>query len=60
MAKLSIIWVKSDIGYAKDQKMTLRALGFTRLNQSVTHEDTLAIRGMITKVKHLVKVEEIS
>ncbi len=60
MAKLSIIWVKSDIGYAKDQKRTLRALGFTRLNQSVTHEDTLAIRGMITKVKHLVKVEEIS
>lgn len=60
MAKLSITWVKSGIGYAEDQKRTLKALGFRRLNQTVAHEDSLAIRGMINKVKHLVKVEEIS
>ncbi len=60
MAKLSITWVKSGIGYSVDQKRTLKALGFRRLNQSVSQEDSLAIRGMINKVKHLVKVEEIS
>lgn len=60
MAKLSITWIKSGIGYEKDQKRTLKALGFHRLNQSVIHEDSLAIRGMINKVRHLVKVEEAS
>ena len=60
MAKLCITWVKSGIGYAEVQKRTLKALGFHRLNQSVIHEDSLSIRGMINKVKHLVKVEEIS
>lgn len=60
MAKLSITWVKSGIGYKTDQKRTLKALGFHRMNQSVSHEDSQAIRGMINKVKHLVKVEEIS
>ena len=59
MAKLTITWVRSGIGYAKDQKRTLRALGFHRLNQTITHEDALPIRGMIEKVKHLVEVEEI-
>lgn len=58
MAKLCITWVKSGIGHAKDQKRTLKALGFRRLNQSVIHEDVPSIRGMISKVKHLVKVEE--
>ena len=60
MAKLHITWVKSGIGYAEVQKSTLKALGFRRLNQSVTHQDSNAIRGMINKVKHLVKVEESS
>jgi len=60
MAKLNITLVKSGIGYSEDQKRTLKALGFHRLNQSVSQEDSLAIRGMINKVKHLVKVEEIS
>ena len=59
MAKLHITWVKSDIGYAKDQRMTLKALGLCRLHQSVEHDDSLSIRGMIAKVKHLVEVEEI-
>lgn len=60
MAKLLVSWVKSGIGYAQDQKQTLKALGFRRLNQTVTHDDSRAIRGMINKVRHLVKVEEIS
>jgi len=58
VAKLYITWVKSGIGYSKDQKRTLKALGFHRLNQSVTHSDSASMRGMINKVKHLVKVEE--
>lgn len=60
MAKLRITWVKSGIGYNEVQKRTLKALGFRRLNQSVTHNDCNSIRGMINKVKHLVKVEEAS
>ena len=60
MAKLRIILVKSGIGYKEDQKRTLKALGFHRLNQSVIHDDSRAIRGMINKVRHLVKVEEAS
>ena len=57
MAKLHITWIKSGIGYAKVQKQTLKALGFHQLNQSVTHNDCASIRGMIKKVKHLIKVE---
>ncbi len=60
MAKLCITWVKSGIGYKEDQKRTLKALGFHRLQQTVVHEDSMAIRGMINKVRHLVKVEEAS
>jgi len=58
MSKLRIKWVKSGIGYADDQKKTLKALGFRRLNQSVIHDDSLSVRGMIIKVRHLVTVEE--
>ena len=58
VAKLRITWVKSSIGYAEAQKRILMALGFHRLNQSVIHNDCASIRGMINKVKHLVKVEE--
>ncbi len=57
MAKLCVTWVKSSIGYAEDQKRAIRALGLHRLNQSVTHDDSVSIRGMINKVRHLVKVE---
>ena len=60
MSKLHITWVKSGIGYDRDQRKTLKALGFRRLNQSVTHNDNNSIRGMINKVRHLVKVEEES
>ena len=59
MAKLRVKWVKSSIGYAKDQKATIRALGLRKLQQTVEHEDNPAMRGMIRKVNHLVKVEEV-
>ena len=60
MSKLRVIWVKSEIGYAKNQRQTLRALGFHRLNQVVEHNDTASIRGMIAAVSHLVKFEVIN
>ena len=59
MAKLRIKWVKSTIGYSKDQKATIRALGLHKLQQTVEHEDNPVMRGMIRKVNHLVKVEEV-
>ncbi len=58
MVKLRITWVKSGIGYGEDQRRTLKALGFHRLNQSVIHSDCGSVRGMVNKVRHLVKVEE--
>lgn len=57
MNKLSIVWVKSGIGYDKTQKRTLKALGLHRLNQRVIKSDCASVRGMVNKVKHLVKVE---
>ncbi len=60
MAKLCVTWVKSSIGYAEDQKRTLKALGLHRLNQSVIRDDSASTRGMINKVRHLVKVEVVS
>ncbi len=60
MAKrLRITWVKSVIGYPQDQKDTVKALDLRRLGGSVEKDDTPVIRGMIKKVRHLVKVEEI-
>jgi large subunit ribosomal protein L30 len=59
MAKLRVKWVRSSIGCPKDQKATIRALGFRKLQQTVEHEDQPAVRGMIRKVMHLVQVEEI-
>jgi len=58
MTKLQITWVKSGIGYNQEQRRTLKALGFHRLNQSITHDDSASIRGMINRVRHLVRVEE--
>ena len=57
-ARIKIRWVKSEIGYDRRQRATLRGLGLTRLQQSVEVKDTPAIRGMIRKVTHLVAVEE--
>jgi large subunit ribosomal protein L30 len=58
-SKLRVTWRKSAIGYRIDQKRTIEALGLRRLGHSVEHEDTRAMRGMITKVRHLVEVTEV-
>ena len=55
---LRVTLVKSPIGYKKDQKATVRALGLRRMNQTVEHNDTPALRGMLNKISHLIKVEE--
>ncbi len=55
---LKVTLVKSAIGYSARQKDTVRALGLRRMGQTVEHNDTPVIRGMITKVSHLVKVDE--
>lgn len=57
MAKLRITLIKSGIGYNETQKRTLKSLGFRRLNDSVIFNDSASVRGMINKVRHLVKVE---
>ena len=56
---LRITWVKSAIGYRKDQKGTIRALGLRRLGDVAEHTDSPVIRGMVGKVSHLVAVEEV-
>ena len=58
MAKLRITLVKSAIGYRKDQKDTVRALGLRRIRHTVEKEDTASIRGMVQKVRHLLELEE--
>ena len=58
MTNLRITQVKSAIGYEKKQRRTLISLGLRKMNQSVVHSDSSALRGMINKVRHLVKVEE--
>jgi large subunit ribosomal protein L30 len=55
---LRITLVRSPIGYSPRQKKTVRALGLRRLQDTVEHGDSPAIRGMISKVSHLVEVEE--
>lgn len=56
---LKVTQVKSVIGCPQDQKDTVRALGLKRINHSVEQADSPTVRGMIFKVKHLVKVEEL-
>ena len=50
--------VRSPIGFTKDQKQTVLALGLHRMHQTVEHKDNPAVRGMIRKIIHLVQVEE--
>ena len=59
MAKLRVTQIRSKIGSTVRQKKTLDALGLHKINACVDHDDNSVIRGMITKVNHLVKVEEI-
>ena len=58
MAKLRIKQTKSRIGSPQDQTRTLDALGLKKMNKIVEHDDTPVIRGMITKVQHLVTIVE--
>ncbi len=58
MSSLTITWRKSAIGYRQNQKDTIRKLGLRRLHQTVVHDDTPAIRGMVATVSHLVDVSE--
>ncbi len=56
--KLKITWLKSAIGYKKNQKATIAALGLRKLGQTIEHDDTPQVRGMVFTVRHLVKCEE--
>ncbi len=58
--KLKVTQIKSGIDRSQRQKLTLQALGLTKLNASKEVESTPAILGMIKKVNHLIKVEEIA
>jgi large subunit ribosomal protein L30 len=55
---IRVTLVRSPIGYTKDQKVTALALGLRKLHQTVEHPDNPALRGMIQKIIHLVRVEE--
>jgi large subunit ribosomal protein L30 len=55
---IKITLVHSAIGYPEPQKATVRALGFHRLHQTVEHEDTPVVRGMMAKIVHLISIEE--
>jgi large subunit ribosomal protein L30 len=58
-AKLRITYAVSSIGLKRDQKDTVLRLGLRRLGQTVEQPDSPAVRGMIHKVRHLLKVEEV-
>ena len=58
MSKLKITQTRSTIRQTSNQKRTIEALGLGKLHRTVEHEDTPQIRGMISKVHHLVEVEE--
>lgn len=57
--QLKVTYIRSKIGYNKDQAKILEALGFTKLNQTKIFPDNESIRGSLFHVRHLVKVEEI-
>jgi large subunit ribosomal protein L30 len=57
VSTVRVTYRKSMIGYAKDQKATLAALGLKKLNHTVEHQNSSSIRGMVHKVRHLVSVD---
>ena len=59
MARLKITQVRSQIGTTAQQRKNLAALGLRKINHTVEHEDSVIIEGMLERVKHLVKVEEV-
>lgn len=60
MAKIKVTKVKSAINRTQTQKRTLESLGLRKMGQTVEHENTPSIMGMVNKVKHLISVEELS
>ena len=59
MSRVKVTQIRSIIDRPKRQKETMKALGLTRIRKAVEHEATPQVLGMINKIKHLVKVEEI-
>lgn len=59
MARLKITQVRSRIGASAQQRKNLDALGLRKINQSVEHDDSAIIKGMLERVKHLVVIEEV-
>lgn len=59
MAKLKVTQVRSTIRRPKDQVATIKTLGLGKINRSVELEETPTVAGMIRKISHLVKVEEV-
>jgi large subunit ribosomal protein L30 len=57
--RLRIQLVRSTIGYRQDQRDTVKSLGLRKIRQVVERPDTPIVRGMVFKVRHLVKVEEL-
>ncbi len=60
MPKVKVTLVRSPIGCSETQKRTVQGLGLRKLNQSVVHEATFPILGMVRKVSHLVQIEEVA
>ncbi len=59
MAQIKVTLIKSTIGSLSQHKKTIEALGLRKVGSSKVHNDTVAIRGMIAKVVHLIKTEEV-
>lgn len=59
MTQVKITLTRSLIGYPKDQRATVKALGLGKIRTSVVKEDSASLRGMLHKVAHLVEVEEV-
>ncbi len=59
MKKIKVTLIHSVIGRKEDQKRTVKALGLKKISSSRVHDDNVVIRGMVNKVSHLVKVEDV-
>jgi large subunit ribosomal protein L30 len=59
MARIKVTQIKSKIGQPESQKKILASLGIRKMHQTVEHDDTPQIMGMVNKLKHLVKVEKL-
>ena len=59
MAKIKITQVKSVIGSTKRQKAIMIALGLKKMHQTVVHDDSPQVMGMVNKMRHLISVEEV-